>query len=247
MSSPALTVIIISRGLEGMLRFCLKNLSRALGSLGQTAATVVVDNASEFPYNKAYFEDMDITLVRFDIHSSFSHACNIAAQERPGEFFFLLNNDVLLHEEALSSMIEFSLARPEAGICGSRLLFPDNTIQHCGVVFGAADIGPYHCFYKTPNHTVPRVDREYQAVTGACMLVRGEVWTELGGFDETYNFGLEDIDFCLRARQRGWKVYCCNEVDSLHFEAMTPGRAALDVPSRRLFMDKWKGRYCIDG
>jgi len=231
-----------------MLRFCLKNLSRALCSLKHTAfATVVIDNASEFPYNKALFDDMDMTFVRFDAHTSFSHACNIAAKERPGDFFFLLNNDVLLHEQALSCMVDFALAHSGAGICGSRLLFPDNTIQHCGVVFGAGDSGPYHCFYKTPNHSMPRINREYQAVTGACMLVRGEVWADLNGLDEIYDFGLEDIDFCLRARQIGWKVFCCNEVDSLHFEAMTPGRVELDVVSRRLFMDKWKGLYCIDG
>jgi len=247
MSSLSITVIIISRGLEGMLRFCLKSLSRALGSVSAPVRTVIVDNASEFPYNKALFDDMDITFMRFDMHSSFSRACNRAANERPGDFFFLLNNDVLLHEKALSSMVDFSLAHSEAGICGGRLIFPDNTIQHCGVVFGTADIGPYHCFYKTPNHLVPRVHREYQAVTGACMLVKGEVWAALGGLDERYAFGLEDIDFCLRARQRGWKVYCCNEFDSLHFEAMTPGRATQDVPSRRLFMETWRGHYCIDG
>jgi GT2 family glycosyltransferase len=144
-------------------------------------------------------------------------------------------------------MLDLLLSNPRSGICGSRLLFPDNTIQHCGVVFGAGDKGPYHCFYKAPNHIVPRMNLEYQAVTGACMLVKSEVWDGVNGMDEGYDFGLEDIDFCLRARQRGWNVICCNKVDSLHFESMTPGRVDRDVPSRERFMDTWKGHYCIDG
>jgi GT2 family glycosyltransferase len=79
------------------------------------------------------------------------------------------------------------------------------------------------------------------------MLARAALWQELGGLDESYPFGLEDVDFCLRARQRGWRVLCAGEHDSLHFESMTPGRAELDVASRRLFMQRWRGRYTLDG
>jgi GT2 family glycosyltransferase len=188
-----------------------------------------------------------IHLMRFDTHISFSRACNIAAKAKPNNLYLFLNNDVLVHEQAVSSMIDLIQSNPCIGICGSRLLFPDNTIQHSGVVFGGGDKGPYHCFYKAPNHIVPRMNQEYQAVTGACMLVKNELWDGVNGMDEGYDFGLEDIDFCLRARQQGWSIICCNKVDSLHFEAMTPSRIERDVPSRKRFMDIWKGHYCIDG
>ena len=126
-------------------------------------------------------------------------------------------------------------------------MFPDGTIQHCGVVFGRGRQGPYHWSRGRPGQLVSRYPGEWQAVTGACMLVRRAVWRELEGLDERYGFGLEDIDFCLRARQRGWRVLCCNDVDSLHFESTTPGRQALDVPSRKRFMRQWKGRFTVDG
>ena len=84
-------------------------------------------------------------------------------------------------------------------------------------------------------------------MTGACLLVRTALWRDLGGLDESYPFGLEDVDLCLRARQRGARIFCSGETDSLHFESMTPGRVELDVPSRRLFMERWGGRYTIDG
>lgn len=249
MNAAGITVIIVSRGLETMLQFCLANLSHALVVADDKAKheIVILDNASEFPYTTTMFANSGVELIRFDTHQSFAQACNIGAQRRPNNFYLLLNNDVLLAEKALLYMIATISIRPDAGICGSRLLFPDNTIQHCGVVFGPEKVGPYHCFRKAPNHIVSRVTREYQAVTGTCMLIKRRVWDELGGFDESYPFGLEDIDFCLRARQRGWRVFCCNEVDSLHFESLTPGRIQLDVPSRQLFMNKWQGRYSIDG
>jgi GT2 family glycosyltransferase len=129
----------------------------------------------------------------------------------------------------------------------SRLLFPDGTIQHCGVVFGAGAVGPYHLHRRQPAHTLSRSACEYQAVTGACMLVDGEVFRSLQGLDESYPFGLEDIDFCLRVRQSGRRIYCMNDTESLHFESMTEGRVGLDIPSRRLFMDRWAGKYAIDG
>jgi GT2 family glycosyltransferase len=159
----------------------------------------------------------------------------------------LLNNDVLLHEQALAGMLAVLDTEPGAAICGTRMVFPDGTIQHNGVVFGPRRIGPYHVDRRRPSRLVPRAVREFQAVTGACMLVRAERWQELGGLDDSYSFGLEDIDFCLRARQRGARVFCAGNVDSLHFESMTPGRIEFDVPSRRLFMERWEGRYTLDG
>ena len=91
----------------------------------------------------------------------------------------------------------------QVGICGARMVFPDGTLQHAGVVFGSGKQGPYHLLRTRPSHLMPRVDREFQAVTGACMLVKDELWRKLGGLDEDYPFGLEDIDFCLRARAGG--------------------------------------------
>jgi GT2 family glycosyltransferase len=245
----AITVIIVSKGLEMMLRFCLEQLVRSLKQIEPVIQyhIIVVDNASALPYSSLDLSAAGIQVMRADTHVSFSRACNIAAGFKPNDLYLFLNNDVLLHEQAISSMLNLILSGQRIGICGSRLLFPDNTIQHCGVVFGSGDKGPYHCCYKAANHLVSRMDREYQAVTGACMLVKRELWDEVNGMDEVYDFGLEDIDFCLRARQQGWGIICCNKVDSLHFEAMTPGRIERDVPSRKRFMDIWKGRYCIDG
>jgi GT2 family glycosyltransferase len=249
MSYGAITALVISKGLEGLLHFCLEALQRSLGQVDSRTPhqIVIVDNASETPYIEDFYYRKGIVLFRFDTPQSFAKANNLAATRCPNEHYLLLNNDVLLKDEALVSMMSILNREPNVGICGTKLLFPDGSIQHCGVVFGAGEKGPYHCLRGRFPELAPRTNLEYQAVTGACMLVRRQVWDGLRGLDEDYVFGLEDIDFCLRARQQGWRIMCCNEVASLHFESLTPGREKLDLPSRRLFMERWKGHYALDG
>jgi GT2 family glycosyltransferase len=246
MTADTLTVIIVSRDLEGVLAHCLHALRAALAHDGGAHAIVVVDNGSPAPYDPGLV-GADVDLLRLDVPTSFAAANNRAARRRPAGAYLLLNNDVFLHPHAIADMRRVLADRPDVGICGTRLRFPDGTIQHAGVVFGGGSRGPYHVRRRRPDVTAPRGDREWQAVTGACMLVRRVVWDELGGLDETYPFGLEDIDFCLRARSCQWRVYACNGTDSLHFESLTPGRVQLDVASRRVFMERWQGRYSIDG
>lgn len=248
MVNDTLTVIVVSRGLDALLGHCLQSVHGALKQAPvRDHHVVVVDNGSDVPYTEAILDKGATDLVRFDVGACFARANNHAARVRPGGFYLLLNNDVLLESGAIADMFRVMIDVPAAGICGTRLLFPDGTIQHCGVVFGDATTGPYHYLRREPGPAASRADREWQAVTGACMLVRGAVWHELDGLDEGYPGGLEDIDFCLRARQIGWRVYCANLTDSLHFESLTSGRVELDVESRRLFMQRWLGRYAIDG
>ena len=232
-----------------MLCFCLRHVRRALekAALVDRSTVAIVDNASEFPYDPAVWEARGGRVIRFDAHQTFARANNEAFRRFPNSNVLLLNNDVLLHEDTIAAMLQLLESAGGAGICGSRLLFPDGTIQHVGVMFGAGDQGPYHRVRKCASHLAPRVDSDFQAVTGACLLASRPVWEELGGLCEDYEFGLEDIDFCLRARQRGWRVLCSQSTESLHFESLTPGRVKLDVASRRLFMKRWKGKYAIDG
>lgn len=242
----SITVVIPSRGLDALLRFCLEHLATALAEVtGGEHRIVVFDNASPIPY-RARDLTVPVELIRTDSHHSFAAACNAGAAHAPNDWLLFLNNDVLLGRGALAGMLATS-ADDRTGICGARLVFPDGTIQHCGVVFGAGARGPYHDHRRRPSSLVPRTTRRLQAVTGACMLVRRDCFEQLGGFDEGYPFGLEDVDLCLRARQSGWQVLCDQRTDSLHFESMTKGRAELDIPSRHRFMERWQGRYGIDG
>jgi GT2 family glycosyltransferase len=242
-----LTVVIPSKGLNGLLRICLEHLQRALLEVfPDHYRIIVIDNASVFPYSATDFDGILPGIIRFDTPHSYAAACNFGAQSAPADYFLFLNNDVILHNRSLSGMVRL-FSDEKIGISGTRLVFPDGTIQHCGVLFGPDDRGPYHMNRRQPSRIIPRRIRYLQAVTGACMLIRQECFHALQGFSDIYPFGLEDIDLCLRARQNGWGVICDQSCDSLHFESMTEGRIGLDVPSRKLFMEQWKNLYTIDG
>ncbi|MCB2189972.1 MAG: glycosyltransferase [Deltaproteobacteria bacterium] len=249
MSSNQVTVIIPSRGMLPMLEQCLDSLGKSLGTAGvrEQSTVAVVDNASHPPLPPKRIAAAGAELLRLDAHHSFAQANNLAARRWPAAYYLLLNNDLFLQPRTMGEMLGLMERIPQAGICGARLVFPDGSLQHVGVVFGPGAQGPYHLLRTEPSHLMPRVEREFQAVTGACMLIRHELWQTLDGLDQDYPFGLEDIDFCLRARQEGWRIFCCQGSESLHFESMTPGRVKMDVSSRKLFLSRWQGRYTIDG
>jgi len=241
-------VIILTKDLKGLLDHCLIDLTLALSHVktNHEHQIIIVDNCSTVPFLKTDYQTNSQSLMRFDNHTSFAKANNAAAKKITTEYLCFLNNDVFLHPLALFEMVE-TICSLQVDIAGTRMVFPDNSIQHCGVVFGEGLIGPYHRLRKESTLNVPRTPFFGQAVTGACLMIKRSLYNELEGLDESFGFGLEDIDFCLRARQRGAKVVCCQRYDSLHFESMTPGRIDLDVGSRLHFMNTWQGRYTIDG
>ena len=242
----ALTTVIPSLGLTAMLRFCLLNLERVLQEIEEPGnRIVVVDNASLQPYQKSDLGIETLDILRMDRKRSFAHACNRGAALAPNDLLLFLNNDVLLAPGSLVDMIQ-TLDEQAAGICGARLVFPDNTIQHCGIRFKSGSPGPHHYLSRRPTGSVSRAVREFQAVTGAALLIRGDLFTQLDGFDEVYPFAFEDVDLCLRARSLGVRVTCSQKVDSIHFEYMTPGRFEYEKASQVIFEHRWKNRYAID-
>ena len=244
MAEQRLLIVIPSRGLDAMLAVCVDHLRVALerSAARIVGHVVVVDNASPTPYRVADLPGVD-TLLRFDGHRSFSAACNAGAAVADADLLLLLNNDVLLHRDALEFMLD-CLADPLVGIVWSRLVFPDGTIQHCGVRYNEG--GPFHEFAHLPSRAVAREPRQLQCVTGAALLIRTEAFAAARGLCEDYPFGYEDVDLCLRVRQLGYRISCAQGVDSIHFESLTPGRIDLDTPSRQLFLERWHGRWSVD-
>lgn len=245
---PALTTVILSREMDVLLQFCLMHLEQAAEQVDVSAhRIVVVDNASRRPTPPAMNRCPRYDLLRCDTHHGFSVGCNLGASHAPSDFLLFLNNDVFLIGDTLKEMFQAFATHANLGICGTRMLFPDGTIQHAGVVMGPPPNGPYHIGRKEHPSNVSRARERFQAVTGACMLVRGDVFDALGGFDELFSFGYEDVDFCLRAGQKGYEVRCMQNSRSLHFESMTPGRTKLGEPTLAAFFTRWRGRYTIDG
>lgn len=244
-----ITVVIPSLGMEPLLSVCVDQLRNALHHAGlhDHDRIVLLDNATPEPLNPAAISGADVVWIRYDQPRSFSVCCNEGMAAVPNPLYLILNNDVLLHRHAIAAMLRCLDQHPRVGILGARLVFPNGQIQHCGIRFGNGEYFVFHEHRTTPSAQVPRVDALYQAVTGACILIRHEVVAATGGFDPAYPFYFEDVDFCLRAGLLGWQVMCCHAVDSIHFESMTVGHKELNPEARALFLERWNGRWQIDG
>jgi len=238
-TSRSLAVIIPTRGLGGLLQSCLWALQTALAHqrVYSAARVVVVDNASPKPFSLDELSGVS-EIVRFDSHHSFSACVNQAASRHPESDLLLLNNDCFVHPDVIHKMAE-CFDEETIGIVGARLVFPDGSLQHGGVA--QYPDGSRH----VPQRIVPdsRPPTTYPtSVTGALMLIRRQPFDQVGGFDERYDFGHEDIDFCHRVRAVGWRIACEQSVESLHFESATPGRIERDKPSYQTYRSVWSDR-----
>lgn len=246
-----LAVVIPSKGLEPMVRNCLATLQRAIDRAPDVDAHIVlVDDSSEVAYTTSIVPDgMAVDILRLDIPRSFAAACNLgAAHCRDVEWILFLNNDVLVDADVFADVLE-TIDLLDASICGTRLVYPDGSIQHCGVRFDDGPRGPYHHEHHTPGDLVPRMPGLFQAVTAAFLMIRADAFAALGGFDEQFPFGYEDVDLCLRAGRAGMFVACAQATDSLHFHGMSRDDRSAERQrvSRRLFFARWGGRFTIDG
>jgi GT2 family glycosyltransferase len=131
----------------------------------------------------------------------------------------LLNNDILPLTGWLEALERYADQHPRAGIVGARLLWPDRTVQHAGIVVGPGGF-LHHLYVGMPgDHPAVCRSRRLRMVTGAAMLIRRELWDELGGLDTGFHDSFEDVDLCLRAGQLGHEVHVCGDAVLMHLES----------------------------
>jgi len=177
--------------------------------------------------------------VRNEENLGFGRASNQGADATSGQYILFLNNDTVPLPGWLGPMVECMESRPEVGIVGAKLLYPDSGLmQHAGVAVGEGH--PFHVYKMLPAD-LPEAceDRDCDAVTGACMLVRRSLFEELGGFDVAYLNGLEDIDLCMRARELGYISRFSSRSIVQHYESMTEGRMDNNDRNHEVFKERW--------
>ena len=195
---------------------------------------LVIDNGSTDPEVLALYEKTTAESPRFMLHLeaaefNFSRQVNIGMRRAVGELILLLNNDIeVVTPDWLREMAE-CFAYPGVGIVGARLLYPNRTLQHAGVIVGLGGLAG-HWFHRRPaDYPGPmgrlRVRSRMTAVTGACMMISRECMERVGAFDEE-NFAIayNDIDYCLRAREAGFGVVYTPFATLIHHESASRGR-----------------------
>lgn len=158
---------------------------------------------------------------------NFSRLMNGAAKISEGEFLLLLNNDTeVINKDWMTSMVQQS-QRKSIGAVGVKLLFPNRTIQHAGVIIGLGGIAG-HTFIGFEEHAnvyrdYLKITRNYSAVTAACLMVRKSVYNEVNGFDENFAVDFNDIDFCLKIKELGYNNIYLPHVTLIHYESISRG------------------------
>ena len=208
---------------------------------------IVVDNASSDGTAEFLAElGGDVQVISNPENYGFAVACNQGANAARGEFLLFLNNDTIPTEGWLNALVDEVERHPDVAVVGSKLLYEDGTIQHAGVAFSRIVFTPYH-IYRTVPADSPMVNRrrEFQCVTGACMLVRRDVFEQVGRFDEGFKNGFEDVDLCLKIRERGWRIVYRPDSVVYHLESQTPGRKTHDRDNARRLLERWSGKWWI--
>jgi glycosyltransferase involved in cell wall biosynthesis len=223
---------------------------------------IILDNGSVEPETLAFFdqiqlEDSRVTVLRYDHPFNYSAINNFGVAHSSGEIIGLINNDIeVINAEWLCEMVSHAV-RPDIGCVGAKLYYPNNTIQHAGVILGIGGVanhshknyernspGYYARLYGTQN---------YSAVTAACLLVRRDIYLEVGGLDEkNLTVAFNDVDFCLKVRSAGYRNLWTPHAELYHYESVS--RGAEDTPEKinrftaevEFMQNKWGSQLLSD-
>ena len=235
------SIIIPVHNQSAVTRRCLEALAQ------QVAEIIVVDDAST-DATPQLLKDFStrIKTISHSLNQGFATSCNHGAAVAGGEFLVFLNNDTVPAAGWLEALVRYADLHPEASIIGAKLLYPDDTVQHAGVVI-CQDRYPRHIYAGFPaDYPAVNKSRQFQVVTAACMLVRRSAFGQAGGFSAAFRNGFEDVDFCLRLRQMGHQVHYCAESVVQHLESVSPGRFKHAGANVALYRELWFGRVRPD-
>jgi GT2 family glycosyltransferase/2-polyprenyl-3-methyl-5-hydroxy-6-metoxy-1,4-benzoquinol methylase len=264
--NPLVSILIPTKNQVEMLRRCLTSLIDGTGY--SNCEILVLDNGSDEAEAVNYLDELralDSPRLRvLDCAGPFNFSAmnNRAAREAQGEYVLLLNNDTaILHEEWLDEMLGIA-QQADVGAVGAKLFYPNGKIQHAGVVLGMNDAPADHPFIDHPADDDGyfgrlKLTQEFSAVTAACMLVKRALYLELDGLDETrFQVSYNDVDFCQRLRQRGYRVVFTPHARVLH-EGSVSQRGATEASAQTAktarfaeeqnrFFDAWRHDVAFD-
>ncbi len=239
---PLVSILIPTRDNLPLLRQCLDSIRRTTDY--KNYEIIVLDNESREPQTLQYFKEPEdrVQIRHCPGRFNFSAINNKGAAGAKGDFLLFLNNDTqVMRPEWLRAMIE-QAQRPEVGAVGAKLLFADGRIQHAGIVLGISGLVG-HAFRHQPGHVkhyfgLSDVIRNCSAVTAACMMMRRSAFEEVGGFEEQLSVEFNDVDLCLRLRQRGYLIVYTPLALLHHYESSTRRRTHV-FSDQTLFLERW--------
>ena len=227
--SPSLAIIILSKN---NYRFLKSLMPELLAQPYEGLCSIhIVDNGSDDPSTLAYYQEIqqvaNISIIPYPQPFNYSEAINLGVANSESDLVLLLNDDMAVTDELwLSELIQWSI-RPEVGVVGAKLLRKNRTIQHAGIILGLTGFMG-HIYLNAPEHyngLFGSVDwyRNYLAITGACQMIRRDVFEEVGGYDLAYELAFGDIDFCIKVHEKGYQNVYTPFARIYHYEGSSRG------------------------
>lgn len=256
---PLVSLLIPTRdGLE-VLKPCIESiLSKTLYS---NYEILILDNDSERKETLAYFDalikkDSRVKVIKTPGEFNYSNINNIGVSYASGGLVALVNNDIeVIEGDWLGEMISLAI-RKEIGCVGAKLLYPDGRIQHGGVILGIGGVAGHSHLYKDGSDSgyFQKMDlvHEVSAVTAACLVVRKDVYLEVGGLDDSLKVAFNDVDFCLKVRKAGYTNLFTPFATLYHHESISRGYE--DTPEKQkrfnheveIMQGRWEGALTSD-
>jgi GT2 family glycosyltransferase len=237
---PPVSIIIPTKDAPEMLGRCLQSVFEKTSY--PEFEVILMDNETTDERSLQLMEQHPVRRIPFPAPFNFSRANNQGASAATGGFLVFLNNDTeIMAADWLQHLIYYA-EQPDVGAAGAVLIYEDRTVQHAGVTLGMRG---------TADHTMRGfpigVDgyggslacaREVSAVTGACMMIRKSLFDEVGGFNEHFFTAYQDVDLCLRLRERGLRLICTPQALVVHHESVSR-QSYYDMIDRMLLLDQW--------
>jgi GT2 family glycosyltransferase len=248
---PLVSIIIPARDSVRLTRQCIESIFKR--TLYRNYEIVVVDNGSVESETLAYFDEISqrhgVRVLRDDAPFNFSALNNRAVRDARGEYLCLLNNDVeVISPDWLSEMVSLA-AQPGNGAVGARLWYPNDTVQHAGVLLGLGGVAGHVNLGARRGQAGyfarAVVSQNMTVVTAACLVVRKLAWERVGGMNEELAIAYNDVDFCLRLAEAGYRNVWTPHAELYHHESasrgsdMAPEKRARFVTEARWMQARW--------
>jgi len=249
---PMISIIIPNKDNAEDLEKCVKSI--LCKSTYKNFEIIIVENASSEEKTFKLYDELNklnnIKLVEWNKPFNYSMINNFAVNFSTGEVLLFCNNDTeVINPDWIERMLEHTI-RKEVGAVGAKLYYPDNTIQHAGIILGVGNItGHSHKYFpQESNGYFGRLKsvQNLSAVTGACLMIRKTVFEELEGFDERFVLAFNDIDLCLKLRDKGYLIIFTPYTELYHHESKTRGydntleKQKIFRIEIKNFQDKWR-------
>ncbi len=238
---PKVSIIIPTKDSPDILHKCLYTIFST--TTYPNFEVFCVDNETSDPRALGEMTDAPIERVSFPGVFNFSKANNLAREYSTGEYLVFLNNDVeVVTPDWLEQLLYYS-EQEDVGAVGGLLLYADGSVQHAGVVLGCKGIAD-HVLRGAPGDCDGYAGslscaREVSAVTGACLMMRRSLFDELGGFNEHFFTAFQDVDLCLKIRERGKRIIFTPRARLIHHESVSRGKY-YDLVDHNLLLDCWE-------